>query len=56
VCGDAALLVDPTDQAAIADAVLSAIGSEGMRERGLARAAEFSWERTVSQLAAALGR
>jgi glycosyltransferase involved in cell wall biosynthesis len=49
-CGDAALLVDPTDQAAIADAVEAAIGDDGLRTRGLARAAEFSWERTVFAL------
>lgn len=53
-CGDAALLVDPTDQGAIADAVQAAIGDEALRERGLARAAEFSWERTVRELTAAL--
>lgn len=54
VCGGAALLVDPTDQAAIASAVLAAIGDTGLRERGLARAAEFSWERTARELHAAL--
>ena len=53
-CGDAALLVDPTDQAAIADAVLAAIGDAGLRARGLRRAAEFSWERTAGELAASL--
>jgi glycosyltransferase involved in cell wall biosynthesis len=50
-CGDAALLADPGDPAAIADAVLSAIDDGGaLRERGLARAAEFSWDRTVLDL------
>jgi glycosyltransferase involved in cell wall biosynthesis len=53
-CGDAALLVDPTDQSAIADAVESAIGDERLRERGLRRAAAFSWERTAAELAALL--
>jgi glycosyltransferase involved in cell wall biosynthesis len=53
-CGGAALLVDPTDQAAIADAVMVAIGDTSLRERGLARAAAFSWERTARELAAAL--
>lgn len=53
-CGDAALLVDPLDQDAIADAVLAALGDEGLRERGLRRAAQFSWERTVRELRAAL--
>ena len=49
-CGDAALLVDPTDQAAIADAVEAAIGDAGLRERGLRRAAEFDWDRTVTEI------
>jgi len=53
-CGDAALLVDPTDQTTIADAVLAAIGDAGLRKRGLARAAAFSWERTTRELVAAL--
>ncbi|MEO6497116.1 MAG: glycosyltransferase family 1 protein [Solirubrobacteraceae bacterium] len=53
-CGDAALLVDPTNETAIADAVLAAIGDAGMRERGIARAAAFSWERTARELAAVL--
>ncbi|MFL5845943.1 MAG: glycosyltransferase family 4 protein [Solirubrobacteraceae bacterium] len=53
-CGGAALLVDPLDQGAIADAVLAAIGDEELRTRGLARAAEFSWERTARELTAAL--
>ena len=49
-CGDAALLVDPTDQAAIADAVEAAIGDAQLRERGIHRAAQFSWDRTVAAL------
>jgi glycosyltransferase involved in cell wall biosynthesis len=53
-CGDAALLVDPTDPAAIADAVLAAIGDDALRARGLARAAAFPWERTVGELRAVL--
>ena len=61
-CGDAALLVDPADPAAIADAVLAALGHE--RERlvsaGLERARGFSWERTArltdAAIAAASGR
>jgi glycosyltransferase involved in cell wall biosynthesis len=53
-CGDAALLVDPTDPAAIADAVRTAIGDGELRERGLLRAARFSWERTARELRAAL--
>jgi glycosyltransferase involved in cell wall biosynthesis len=56
VCGDAALLVDPLDEAAIADAVLAAIGDDDLRRRGIARAAEFSWDRTVTELSGILTR
>jgi glycosyltransferase involved in cell wall biosynthesis len=45
VCGDAALLFDPTDPEAIAAAVVEAEArSDELREQGLARAAEFTWE------------
>jgi glycosyltransferase involved in cell wall biosynthesis len=51
VCGDAALLVDPGDPAAIADAVLAAATDGGLRERlraaGLERSAGFTWEATA---------
>jgi glycosyltransferase involved in cell wall biosynthesis len=50
-CGDAALLVDPADASAIADAVVAAAGDEATRgpliEAGRARAARFTWERTA---------
>jgi GT2 family glycosyltransferase/glycosyltransferase involved in cell wall biosynthesis len=50
-CGDAALLVDPADKTALADALIVAATDEAVRERliqrGLARAAEFSWERSA---------
>jgi glycosyltransferase involved in cell wall biosynthesis len=49
-CGGAALLVDPGDPAAIADAVEAAIGDEGLVAAGLARAAAFSWARTASEV------
>ncbi len=54
---DAALLVDPTDEAALADALL-ALGTDeslrrDLRERGLARAARFSWAATVRETLAA---
>ena len=55
-CGNAALLVDPLDPAAIAEAVLAAMGDDGLRERGLARAAAFSWDRTARELTALLPR
>lgn len=53
-CGDAALLVDPDDQEAIAEAVLAALGDAELRRRGLARAARFSWDRTARELRALL--
>ncbi|PYN09584.1 MAG: glycosyltransferase family 1 protein, partial [Candidatus Rokuibacteriota bacterium] len=58
VVGDAALLVDPLDTAAIADAIArlftdGRLGSE-LRERGLARARLFSWEKTGRAVQAAI--
>lgn len=51
VCGDAARLVDPTDETAMADALVDVAvhGSlrDDMRRAGLARAKEFSWEATA---------
>ena len=45
VCGDAAVLFDPNDPESIANAVLEAdTRSDELREKGLARAAEFTWE------------
>lgn len=47
VCGDAAVLVDPEDDAALADALVSLVGDaprrEELRRRGFERAAQFSW-------------
>jgi glycosyltransferase involved in cell wall biosynthesis len=57
-CGDAALLVDPDDPEAIAQAVVRAAGDEDVRpglvEAGLRRAREFGWERTAAALDALL--
>lgn len=53
-CADAALLVDPDDPSAIADAVEAAMGDDDLRRRGLRRAARFSWERTAAELRALL--
>ncbi|MBN1177582.1 MAG: glycosyltransferase family 4 protein [Anaerolineae bacterium] len=54
VAGDAALLVDPHDEDALAAALARALDDEalraGMVERGLAQAARFSWERAARQL------
>jgi glycosyltransferase involved in cell wall biosynthesis len=56
-CGDAALLVDPADSDAIAEAVLAALGEQ--RERlvaaGLERARLFSWDQTARLTDAAIG-
>ena len=48
VCGDAAVLFDPTSVDAIAGAVLEADDRrEELREKGLARAAQFTWDETA---------
>jgi glycosyltransferase involved in cell wall biosynthesis len=51
VAGDAALLFDPLDEAAIAAAVQRLLANsdevERLRARGRARASEFTWERTA---------
>ncbi len=53
IADGAALLVDPHDTRAIAEAMDRALGDEGERERlrhaGLARARSFSWERTTRE-------
>ena len=54
----AGLLCDPASPAAFADALVRVLEepglAEGMRERGLARAQEFTWERAAQALAGAL--
>ena len=54
VVGDAAILIDPYDPAAIADAMRRVLTSPALREdlrrRGLARAREFSWERSIARV------
>jgi glycosyltransferase involved in cell wall biosynthesis len=48
ICGGAARLFDPTNPEEIAAAVSEVLGDpEPWRELGLARAAEFTWERTA---------
>jgi glycosyltransferase involved in cell wall biosynthesis len=64
VVGDGALLVDPYSEEEIAHAIARVLDDEDLRrrlvERGLERAASFSWERSVRQIHAgylkALGR
>ncbi|MEA2449692.1 MAG: hypothetical protein QOG63_1624 [Thermoleophilaceae bacterium] len=59
-CGRAALLVDPTDAGALADAVVAAASDESERTRliaaGAERAARFTWDRTARSTHAALER
>jgi glycosyltransferase involved in cell wall biosynthesis len=51
VAGDAALLVPPDDEGEIAAALVRVLTDPvfagGLRDRGLRRAAQFSWERTA---------
>lgn len=54
--GGAGILVDPTDPAAVTDAVLRARGDDALRAAGLRRAASFTWERTVADLDALVTR
>jgi glycosyltransferase involved in cell wall biosynthesis len=53
IAGDAALLIDPQDTTAIASAIERLLCDDGLRaelrERGLARAKEFSWERAARE-------
>jgi glycosyltransferase involved in cell wall biosynthesis len=60
VVGDAALLVSPTEPEAFAEAVLRVRNDENLRkaliEKGLSRAAGFSWGRAASQLLDCFGR
>jgi hypothetical protein len=54
--GDAALTVDPHDTTAIADALeraLDPVVAAGLRARGPAAAAPYTWERSVAAHVAA---
>jgi glycosyltransferase involved in cell wall biosynthesis len=54
VAGEAALLVDPTSRDELAGAIRRALLDvdlrDGLRERGLARAREYTWQRTASRM------
>jgi glycosyltransferase involved in cell wall biosynthesis len=54
ICGDAALLVDPSDEAKLADALVELATNGALRaalvERGLRRAREFTWRRVAEQV------
>ena len=56
VVGDAAITVDPLDIDGWAAAILQVLGDETMRQelmtRGIARAAQFTWARTVQETVA----
>jgi glycosyltransferase involved in cell wall biosynthesis len=56
VAGDAAILVPPRDMEALAEAIERVIENrtiaEELRRKGLARARQFSWERTAEQTVA----
>ena len=58
IAGDAALLIDPEDTAAIADGMArlasDAVLRADLRARGLARAAQFTWERCAQETLAVL--
>ena len=60
VAGDAAVLFDPTDSAAMTAAIREVLRRGPARDdriaKGRARAAEFTWERTASLVLRALGR
>jgi glycosyltransferase involved in cell wall biosynthesis len=54
VVGDAALMIDPYDPGAIAAAMRRVLEDSSLRAdlrmRGLARAREFSWERSIRRV------
>ena len=60
VAGDAALLVDPADTAAIAAALARAVSDADLQaeliRRGSARAGEFRWSRAAAETLAVYGR
>jgi glycosyltransferase involved in cell wall biosynthesis len=54
IVGDAALLIDPREPQAISDAIRRVLNDAelraSLRTRGLARAREFSWERSIRRV------
>jgi glycosyltransferase involved in cell wall biosynthesis len=50
VLGDAAVLVDPTDEEMLAEGLQAAFDhADDLRQRGLARAARYSWDQAAEQ-------
>ena len=60
VAGDAALLVEPTNTEAIADALEKAVFDAGLRaslsERGIVRARRFNWDNTAAAVSSELSK
>jgi glycosyltransferase involved in cell wall biosynthesis len=58
IVGDAGLLVDPMDEAAIADALIAVLRDDTLRARliaaGAERVAQFSWERCARETLAVI--
>jgi len=58
VAGDAALLVEPADQGALTTALRDLVSQPGLREclrqKGLERVSEYSWQRTAQATQAAV--
>ena len=54
IAGDAALLVNPADHVAIAESIEKIVASSelinSLKQKGLARASQFSWESSAKQL------
>lgn len=54
VVGDAGVRVDPRDEAGLAEAIVRVVGDSalraGLREAGLRRAREFTWDRAAREL------
>ena len=60
VAADAALLVNPASVDEIAQAMKQIVDDAGLRtllrEKGLVRAAEFSWDKTIAKAGEAIAR
>lgn len=60
ICGDAAFLVDPEDEEVLADGLYALLSDRewraDLRNRGLARAQTFSWERAARETVAVYGQ
>lgn len=60
VAGDAAILADPESEAELSAAMMLLAGDEALRsdlrERGISRAAAFSWEKTARETLAVYGK